>query len=333
MPNQWNLLRQWDNTITNPWMVIGDMNLTMYDKERHSQTRGSNSMTNWIRHIVRQMALIDLGYIGDPYTWSNHRQEPHLVMCRLDRAFVNNQWISKHGNSRLFHLIDHGSDHRPIMLKTDLEAYNKHKQFRFQNGWLKESSCKPLIKESWSQPARGSPAYQLAAKQNRLRNDLKIWNRQNFGNMDRNIIDIEHRLVDLSGMNRSNHQQVHDLHVELQKWLDRKRDYWIQHSRDERLRDTDTNTKYFHSMANYRKKINNIDSLRGVNGSWILGKEQLQHLLTSHFAKIARTTNPNLIKSNIFNLLPKVITEGDNIELLRIPTLEEIKDVTYSMKP
>ncbi|KAI3931145.1 hypothetical protein MKX01_029335, partial [Papaver californicum] len=129
MNNQWNLLSQWENNIVLPWMIIGDMNLTMYDSERHSQSRDSSSMTKWIRHTIRQLALINLGYTGDQFTWSNHRKEPNLVMCRIDRAMVNNLWTSKFGNSRLIHLIDHGSDHRPIMLKTDTEAYNKHKQF------------------------------------------------------------------------------------------------------------------------------------------------------------------------------------------------------------
>ncbi|KAI3931146.1 hypothetical protein MKX01_029336, partial [Papaver californicum] len=76
------------------------------------------------------------------------------------------------------------------------------------------------------QPARGSPAYQLVTKQNRLRKELKIWNRKIFGNIDRNIREIEQRLEDLGAMDQSN-QLAQDLHIELQRWFERKRDYWI----------------------------------------------------------------------------------------------------------
>ncbi|XP_026410443.1 uncharacterized protein LOC113305643 [Papaver somniferum] len=49
-------------------MVLGDLNFHLLNKGQSSK---NNSLDNWVRNIIDSAGLMDLGFIGSNYTWSN----------------------------------------------------------------------------------------------------------------------------------------------------------------------------------------------------------------------------------------------------------------------
>ncbi|XP_026384774.1 uncharacterized protein LOC113280350 [Papaver somniferum] len=81
--------------------------------------------------------------------------------------------------------------------------------------------------------------------------------------------------------------------------------------------DLDNNTRFFHTMVNKRKHSNTINVL---SDSDVI------------FRKVASTSNP-VFTNNVFDVIPKIITESDNVILNIIPTDSEIESVVKSMPP
>ena len=98
--------------------------------------------------------LKDLGFIRFPFTWCNRWSGYQNVWIWLDRGVASIEWILRFQSSWIHHLDAFHFDHKPILLCFDFEYsrfYNikKGQPFRFEAMWLKESSCKGLIREAW----------------------------------------------------------------------------------------------------------------------------------------------------------------------------------------
>ncbi|XP_021753742.1 uncharacterized protein LOC110719145 [Chenopodium quinoa] len=77
-----------------PWLLFGDLNEVTSQNEksggrifRHAQCKDMNNFTN-------AAGLFDLGYNGNPFTWSNAREGATLIKQRLDRALGQHGWIN-----------------------------------------------------------------------------------------------------------------------------------------------------------------------------------------------------------------------------------------------
>ncbi|KAK9669065.1 hypothetical protein RND81_13G106800 [Saponaria officinalis] len=68
------------------------------------------------RSPINDCGLLDLGYVGDPFTWWNKQSEPNNIYERLDRALVNPDWVDLHPTLMLHHLAMESSDHNPIKI-------------------------------------------------------------------------------------------------------------------------------------------------------------------------------------------------------------------------
>jgi hypothetical protein len=56
-----------------PWLCIGDFNAITYPIDKYGGRPFHSSFNNRITQFLNFMGMIDLGFSGNPYTWTNHR--------------------------------------------------------------------------------------------------------------------------------------------------------------------------------------------------------------------------------------------------------------------
>ncbi|CAN0917273.1 hypothetical protein LINGRAHAP2_LOCUS30190 [Linum grandiflorum] len=82
--------------------------------------------------FIDYLGLHDVGFCGDPFTWSNRHVDPAtLVDERLDRYLLNQSWLLQWLESAVSHLLPLSSDHAPIVLTLSIPPTRCGRLFRF----------------------------------------------------------------------------------------------------------------------------------------------------------------------------------------------------------
>lgn len=105
-----------------------------------------------------------------------------------------------------------------------------------------------------------------------------------------------------------NAERINQTILQLNYWKKVEADFWQQKSGDRWIKETDNNTRYFHSLANKRRVGNHISALRNDQGQWFHNHKDLESLLINHFSKIAQTSSPNF-QCNFFDIVNPIITQ------------------------
>ena len=93
--------------------------------------------------------MVDLGFSGPRFTWSNHRGVRSLIQERLDRFFVNPDWCTLYPNARVSHLTRVHSDHCLVLLDFELGAdFKLNRPFKLQSFWLNDLTF-PIVRDAW----------------------------------------------------------------------------------------------------------------------------------------------------------------------------------------
>lgn len=94
-----------------------------------------SSVNRGFRAWVEQTGLIDLGFHGPAYTWSNKQGVHSHVAQRLDRALSTTAWSMSYPQMAVFHLPRFQSDHLPILIRTQPKRCQHKQKFRCEDWW------------------------------------------------------------------------------------------------------------------------------------------------------------------------------------------------------
>ncbi|GLT69224.1 hypothetical protein SLA2020_413920 [Shorea laevis] len=129
----WSLLESTGNRFQGPWILIGDFNAILSSAEKKGGRNFGSPSHNSFVDFVHSNGLVDLGYVGNPFTWNNNRQGTHNIKERLDRGLSNHNWILLFLNALITHLPAIASDHNPLLLSTNNNRPNLPKPFNLRN--------------------------------------------------------------------------------------------------------------------------------------------------------------------------------------------------------
>jgi endonuclease/exonuclease/phosphatase family metal-dependent hydrolase len=178
-----------------PWCIVGDFNTIRTPSKRLECTRFSPSMHSFSDGIDSHN-LIDLPLVGGCFTWSSGTTP--LSMSRIDRALVSLDWEAHYSDVLLRLLPRPISDHYPLLMVAVGMAGGKS-SFKFENMWLKEEGFVDKVQNWWSgYEFVETPSFVLACKLKALKEDLKKWNKDTFGDIHyrkscciRDILDLD----------------------------------------------------------------------------------------------------------------------------------------------
>ena len=104
-------------------------------------------------------------------------------MSRIDRTLASVDWVDHFGNVSQMVLPRIVSDHCPLLVVAS--SVNKGRSaFKFENMWLKEEGFVERVRQWWNGYCfSGSPSFILACKLKALKEDLKKWNKEEFGDL------------------------------------------------------------------------------------------------------------------------------------------------------
>ena len=160
------------------WKIAGDFNEILTSNEKFSASPASQRRISCFQNCLDNCNLLDLGFNGPRFTWTNKRQDG-LVMKRLDHVLCNPVWKHSFEEANVIHLPKVASDHSPILINTEPTLHNfRSRPFRLETIWFNDPSFPTLVHDSWTKFPQNVP---LAIRDFTTR--VTIWNRQVFGNI------------------------------------------------------------------------------------------------------------------------------------------------------
>ena len=178
--------------------------------------------------------MIDVGFVGNPFTWSNNRHGLENIKERLDRGLASPAWVYLHPNFSLIHLPTHNSNHNPISLTTNTTSDFLPRPFRFEEFWFKDPTCENVVEVAWRIYFPNYLAACLSKKLNNTKLALLKWNSLHFGNIHKRIKDTLKTLdiVQQSPATPLAHEQEISLKLDLENLLIKEESLWCSKSRE-----------------------------------------------------------------------------------------------------
>ncbi|XP_026440548.1 uncharacterized protein LOC113339504 [Papaver somniferum] len=275
--------------------AAGELNLVLHDTEKFSTHPIDANETSIFNEKILNLDLIDLGFTGCPFTWSNKIKGYALTEQRLDRGLANDVWMVLYPNTTITNLLAIGSDHHPILLNSN-------------------------------------PHWKNARKLKDIKLQLRVWNKEVYGNIKTNIDECKQHLTWLHTyyFREDRGHALAGAREELKKWQDIEEKFWKTKYRDQLIKLGDQNTSYFHEATKSITRRNKIDTIQDEEGNCFTDYQDIKNCFTNHFSKMATAETINT-SSEIIHLIPQTISPYDNLLLNRKPEPAEIKAILFNM--
>ena len=85
----------WENLIkvaglhNKPWVIAGDFNEPLLGEDKFGGRPVSISRSLLFKYYLNKCNMVDLGFSGPRYTWTNRRDLNNLIQERIDQFFTN----------------------------------------------------------------------------------------------------------------------------------------------------------------------------------------------------------------------------------------------------
>jgi hypothetical protein len=202
--------------------------------------------------------------------------------------------------------------------------------------WSLHEHCRELIADSWIESVVGCPMYVLNTKLKRLKDKLRIWNKEVFGNVHDYVTDAERNLQEIqaqiqNGGNTDNLMELEKIaQCNLDKALDRQHEFWKEKARINWHLEGDRNTTYFHRLAKIKNTNKLISSLKH-NNEVISDHNRIADHVVNHFKTVFSTNTVLQDHLLVEEVIPNLVNDTVNDLLTMIPSIEEIKNAVFSL--
>ncbi|XP_071906010.1 uncharacterized protein [Coffea arabica] len=301
--NQWEVISRRKSLWGDNQIIMGDFNDVCSNEEKWGGRMREEWSFHDFRRFIQENQLIDVGFEGNPWTWSNQWQTGEIKQ-RLDRGLSSGGWHNLFEHTRCTHIESLGSDHSMLILDTMPGARTKRKKFFFDKRWIQREGIKEVVKKTWEEDVRGSRMFRVVNKIKRCRVALLKW-RNGFIENSKKKKDFRPEATIDGGEKKS-------------------RLSW--------LRKGDKNTKYFHAVVKGRRKRNKIGHLQREDGSWATTDEEIITEVDNYYKHLFNSTRIECL-ADILDGLPSTITDHMNGNLTRPVEDNEIKLALFSMNP
>lgn len=242
----WDLLRTLAAQTTLPWLVAGDFNEILTNSEKYGGLlRGASPMARF-RSALVDSDLMDMGFVGSKFTWSNRYTKE-----RLDRSCSTPSWKSLYPCSRTFILPPSTSDHNPLLIEvstTSVPRSRGPRHFRFEEMWAQHEDSTMVIKKGWVVPSTGEPLSQVCRKIQSTGELLMEWHLSVFQQRQIEMKLVQQKLDVTMSTPYISDQYVEQaaLQARFNELLSLDEAYWRQQSWVLWLKEGDRNSVFFH---------------------------------------------------------------------------------------
>lgn len=113
-------------------MCIGNFNFIINEDEQIGGNKGGSSKTNYLKELMFEFNTMDLGYLGNKFTWARGKWGKVAIKRRLDKGVASISWCLAFPKAVISHKGAIKFDHTRILLDTNPSDSFTHRPFWIQ---------------------------------------------------------------------------------------------------------------------------------------------------------------------------------------------------------
>ncbi|XP_042499747.1 uncharacterized protein LOC122077927 [Macadamia integrifolia] len=320
-----------------PWPVMGDFNATLLSHEKRGPGKFNLGSAAEFQAMVDACELLSIPSQGKKFTWTNNRRRGHAVAV-LDRSFCNGKWIDVFRNVKQRVLLSSVSDHAPLFVVSDDVQRPTNIPFRFHSFWMENDQFISVVEEAWKTQIGGNPIFVLAQKLKQVEENLKVWARATFPNLNDEVDKAKLELkkvqdmIEVAGMNDELFNREADAKTVLLKANQMYEKLWAEKAKLRWMKNGDCNSKIFHLSVKLRRLKNQITSLKKEDGTWVSDQQGISSYVSDFFEKF-HEGDAVTVHNDLLDNIPRVLEEEDVAGLEIVPSGDEIKQAVWDLDP
>ncbi|KAF7837557.1 reverse transcriptase [Senna tora] len=313
-----------------PWGCIGDFNEILSQSEKDGVRPHSNLQIEVFRDFLANSGLQDMDLKGCRFTWCNNREEG-CVRERIDRCVTNGAWRRVFSLAWLEAIPALESDHTPLILRFFNHGQRTNRTFKFEQYWLENEQCIPLIRESLGREFMPNCFDAISQKIAVVSKDLQEWDQNTFKRADKEITRLKKKLGELSNADfvEGKMEQIKELKHKIADLRKQEEQFWEARARVKWLRSGDKNTRFFHATT-LQRSFNRIAKIQMDNGEWEIEESRIREVFSGYYSNLFTSNSPPDSTPSLASF-PSRISEEMNADLLKQVTLEELKEAVFSL--
>lgn len=135
-----------------PWLVLGDFNEVLCKEDKFWGNQVNLNRALEFKGFLDECNILDLGFAGPKFTWTNRRPISNLIIERIDRCFANPVWRLLYPKAIVTHLPRTFLDHYLVLIELCRASVNHlNKPFRFQSMWLLHQDFPRVVQQAWTE--------------------------------------------------------------------------------------------------------------------------------------------------------------------------------------
>ncbi|KAF4378724.1 hypothetical protein F8388_006175 [Cannabis sativa] len=134
--------------LNHPWLLMGDLNTITGQQDKFGGREVEESDGSDLNDLLDATGGLDLGCVGNQFTWTNGKSFQDLIKERLDRALCDPEWMVSYPKAGLRAFAIKDSDHAPLVLDLLLDRERFHTPFRYLDAWSRDEGCKAVIQQA-----------------------------------------------------------------------------------------------------------------------------------------------------------------------------------------
>ena len=324
-----------------PLMLVGDFNQILYAAEHYSVRPHSLPLAGMsdFHDCLVESELQDMPSRGAFFTWYNERVDDPIVR-KLDRVLVNDHWCAAFPESLSVFDPPGDSDHSPCLVYSSSLVERSKKAFKYFSFLSTHRRFQDVIKEAWQvEVGVGSNLFIFAQRMRVVKAACKKLNREGFGNIQQRTKESLEKLelIQDAMMTTPSDRLFREEFVARKEWTffaKAQESFYRQKSRIRWMKDGDGNTSFFFKSVIANQGRNCINLLRDDDGERIQNVEQIKEMLVSYYQNLLGSENERVSPMSILEIQDLVTfrcSSGLATQLLKVPTVEEIRDTVASM--
>lgn len=325
----WEMLRKLSSSSNLPWFIFGDFNDLLYASDKHGTNPHPQHLVEGFRMAIEDCGLTEIDLLRGEFTWEKSKGSTNWVRERVDRAFANNTWWMKFPLCKLSTTHTISSDHDPIILETVSVSYSRKQfRFKFENTWLNEPTFKKEVSDYWL----AIPSMHMLPKLLSVFSFMAKWGR-NFFHKFRDKVKKQKEVLSAL-INRIDENGIRQYFAEKSKMdeiLFHEELYWRQRAKSFWLTEGDTNSKFSHTAASRRKKLNSIGYLIDDHGARIDNLDIMGHMVVDYFKNMFASADN--VEECEENNVRRLISREQNDRLEAEIEFEEFSKAIKQMHP